>query len=151
MTEQVEEQRDVRKAKGQLSGLQVMFATMLAISLILAINFTSRIAANQPLQEALDRVQAEISQLRLEQSDLIDERDYVQSDAYVEAWARSDGRMVRPGEVLIVPMPVGGSVTAPTPSENDTAPFTPIETTPPQPEPWQLWWALFFDVPPPDF
>ncbi len=79
-----------------------MFATMLAMSLILAINFTSRIAANQPLQQALDRVQTEIEQLRTEQSDLIDQRDYVQSDAYVESWARSDGRMVRPGEVLIV-------------------------------------------------
>ena len=23
--------------------------------------------------------------------------------------------------------------------------------TPPQPAPWQLWWALFFDAPPPTF
>ncbi len=150
MAEQVEE-RSERKKKGQISGLQVMFATMLAISLILAINFTSRIAANQPLQQALDRVQAEIAQLRIEQSDLIDQRDYVQSDAYVEAWARSDGRMVRPGEILIVPMPVGGNVNTAEPTEENLTPFTPIETTPPRPDPWQLWWALFFDTPPPEF
>src|SRR5690349_6272415 len=144
MAEQVE-QRDERKNKSQISGLQVMFATMLAMSLILAINFTSRIAANQPLQQALDRMQAEIEQLRTEQSDLIDQRDYVQSDAYVESWARSDGRMVRPGEILIVPMPVGNVTAASeeSPSEN-ISPFAPVETTPPQPDPWHLWWALFF-------
>lgn len=151
MAEQVE-QRDERKKKSQISGLQVMFATMLAMSLILAINFTSRIAANQPLQQALDRVQAEIEQLRTEQSDLIDQRDYVQSDAYVESWARSDGRMVRPGEVLIVPMPVGSvAASSDETTANNVSPFAPIETTPPQAAPWHLWWALFFDTPPPTF
>jgi cell division protein FtsB len=145
------EAREERKKKGQISGLQVMFATLLAISLILAINFTSRIAANQPLQEALDRVQAEITDLRAEQLELSEQRDYVQSDAYVESWARSDGRMVRPGEILIVPMPSTNNVASNAPIEETPTPFTSIETTPPQPEPWQLWWALFFDSPPPDF
>jgi cell division protein FtsB len=150
MTEQVEA-HDERKNKGQVSGLQVMFATMLAVSLILAINFTSRIAANQPLQEALERVQTEITQLRQEQAELIRERDYVQSDAYVEAWARSDGRMVMPGDVLVVLIPDENvSVNAPIQAAEPT-PFVPIETTPPQPETWELWWALFFDSPPPDF
>jgi cell division protein FtsB len=149
MAEQAEP-REERKKKGQISGLQVMFATLLAISLILAINFTSRIAANQPLQEALDRVQAEIVDLRVEQLELSEQQGYVQSDAYVEAWARSDGRMVRPSEILIVPM-TSDSTTSTQPVDENPETFNPIETTPPQPDPWQLWWALFFDSPPPDF
>ncbi|NWF68975.1 MAG: septum formation initiator family protein [Chloroflexi bacterium] len=150
LTEAAETPQQPRRSGSPLSGLQVMFAALLAISLILAINFTSRIAANQPLQEALQRVRAEIAQLRTEQSALIEERDYVQSDAYVESWARSEGKMIRPGEVLVIPVPAGGSAT--TAAVDTTAtPSVPVQTTPEQPAPWMLWWALFFDTPPPSF
>src|SRR6185369_14522924 len=93
-----------RKRTGQLSGTQVMFAAILAIGLLLAINFSSRIAAGQPLQDAYGKVNVEVAQLRKEQADLIREHDYVQSDAYVSQWARSEGKMVRDGEILVIPV-----------------------------------------------
>jgi hypothetical protein len=124
-----------------------MFAAILAIGLLLAINFSSRIAAGQPLQEAYDRVQNEIVALKQEQANLIAERDDALSDAYVERWARDEGRMVKEGEYLVIPVPVGASAEA-TP---EAALSTAIETTPPPPEPWTIWWALFFDGPPPQF
>jgi cell division protein FtsB len=124
-----------------------MFTAILAIALILAINFSSRIAATQPLQQTYDEVSAEIERLRQEQADLIVERDYVRSDAYVEQWARDEGKMVRPGEVLIVPVPSSTDVeTAP-----DESQIIEVETSAPPPEPWRVWWELFFDTPPPDF
>ncbi|MBL8162283.1 MAG: hypothetical protein JNJ61_09885, partial [Anaerolineae bacterium] len=43
--------RPKRRRTGQLSGLQVMFAAILAIGLILGLNFTSLITAGRPLQE----------------------------------------------------------------------------------------------------
>ena len=77
---------------------------------------------------------------------MLAERDYAQSDAFVEQWAHSDGKMVRPGEVLVIPVPVSTPVAAtPTPSV-----FLEIETSPPTPQPWTLWWSLFFDSPPPE-
>jgi cell division protein FtsB len=136
-----------RKRTGQLSGVQVMFAAILAIGLLLAINFSSRIAAGQPLQEAYDRVQAEIEALRQEQGRLIAERDYALSDSYVERWARDEGKMVREGEVLIIPVPITDN-TQPTPT---IVPSVAVETTPPPPEPWRVWWALFFETAPPEF
>lgn len=136
-----------RRRGGQLSSLQVMFAAILAIGLLLAINFSSRITASQPLQEAFERAQAEIEQLRQEQAELIAERDYVQSDAFVEQWARDDGKMVRPDEVLVIPVPAAGSLPQPQVVNEQSV---PVETTPPRPEPWQVWWALFFDSVPPD-
>jgi len=124
-----------------------MFAAILAIGLILAINFSTRIAAGKPVQEAYERVQAEIEQLKQEQARLIEERDRARSDAFVEAWARDEGKMVRPGEVLIVPVPAGETVQA-TPVAQLTL---VVETKPPEPDPWRLWWGLFFDSPPPEF
>lgn len=150
MAEQAQtKRRTERKRTGQLSGLQVMFAAILAIGLLLAINFSSRITAGQPLQEAYQRVQVEIEVLKREQADLITRRDFVQSDAYVEQWARSEGAMIRPGEVLVYPVPAAGAEIAPTPVP--VGPSVPVQTMPPQPEVWQVWWALFFDSPPPEF
>ncbi len=139
--------RPERKRTGQLSGLQIMFAAILAIGLILGLNFTSLIASGQPLQELYQQVNGEIDKLQREQAALIQERDFAQSDAFVAQWARSEGKMVMPGEVLVVPVPSGAQLES-TPSPEPTI---EIETRPPEPEPWQVWWAMFFDSPPPKF
>lgn len=135
-----------RRRHNALSGLQIMFAAILAIGLLLAINFSSRIAAGQPLQAAYERVQGELEALKREQANLLRERDYVLSDAFVEQWARDEGRMVREGEVLVIPVPL---VEAAQSVEAPTGPSVPVETTPRGPEPWHVWWGLFFDGPPP--
>ncbi|MBC7871373.1 MAG: hypothetical protein H7Y09_11090 [Chitinophagaceae bacterium] len=136
------------RLRGQLSGVQFMFAAILAIGMALGITLSSRIAASQPLQQFYENVETEIAGFRVEQGRLIAERDYAMDDAYVEQWARSDGKMFRPGEVLVVPVPLGAESLAPEPTP---LPLMDVETTPPKPEPWKLWWALFFDSPPPEF
>lgn len=148
MTISSENRYSERKRTGQLSGMQIVFAAILAIGLLLAINFSSRIADSQPLDDAYSRVQEEIEQLRAEQARLIQQRDYVMSDAYVEQWARDEGKMVREGEFLIIPVPAGSNVqTTPVPQQPEVA----VQTTLPEPDPWMLWWSLFFDGPPPEF
>jgi cell division protein FtsB len=134
------------KRRGEISGVQIMFAAILSIGLILALNFSSRISATQPMQDEYSRALNEIDQLEEEQAELTRLRDYVRSDAYVEQWARGEGKMGRPGEVLIVPVPVAAEVSiTPTPSIT----LDDLQTTLPEPEPWLVWWALFFDSPPP--
>jgi len=135
---------------GQFSGIQVMFAAILAIGLFLAIDFSGRITASQPLNDAYDRVIDELDQLRQEQADLIRERDYVRSDAYVAQWARSEGRMVRPGELLYIPVPSGQAVVA-DPVDEPVVAEIPPTPAPFQPDTVQLWWNLFFDGQPPRF
>jgi cell division protein FtsB len=137
----------IRKRTGQLSGLQVMFAAILAIGLILGLNFTSLISSSQPLQRLHQEVTDEIEVLRLEQAVLIRERDNVQGDAFVEQWARSDGKMVRPGEVLVNPVPSAAIQT----QQTDSQTLVQVDTLPPEPVGWHLWWQLFFDGPPPVF
>ncbi len=130
---------------GQLSGIQIIFAVILAVGLLLAINFSSRIAAGQPLLAAYDEVRAEIRILETQQAQLLQERDSVLSDVYVEQWARSRGKMILPGEKLVVPVP-SGSIAEPTPVQ---LPVINVNTGEREPQPWELWWSLFFDSPPP--
>jgi cell division protein FtsB len=140
-------QRPERKRTGQLSGIQIMFAAILAIGLILGLNFTNLVTTGQPLQQLYNQVTDEITKLQEEQGNLTRERDYVRSDAFVENWARSEGKMVKPGEVLVIPVP---SVALAEATPEPTPPI-PFETTTPQLENWQLWWQMFFDSPPPQF
>lgn len=143
---QQERQKDKRKRTGQISGVQVMFAAILSIGLILAINFSTRISEGQPLQEAYNRVRREIEDLNTEHARLTAQRDYVLSDGYVEQWARADGKMVRPGEVLVVPVPASIDAEA-TPEVQVN--LDQVRTTAEETPPWVLWWQIFFDSPPP--
>lgn len=149
MAEQIDKHRreDPTSRGSQLTSVQVMFAVILAVGLLLAINFSSRIIAGQPLQEAYNQARDEVEQLRAEQAELITQLDYVRSDPYVERWARSEGKMVREGEMLVVPVPSGVVPEV----EPVVVEEVPVQTAPPEPESWTLWWALFFDVDPPDF
>ena len=142
--------RPDRRRTGQLSGLQVMFAAILAIGLILGLNFTTLVSTGQPLQQLYNQVNTQIQNLEQEQGDLIKERDYVRSDAFVESWARDEGKMARPGETLIIPVPAQADVEATPEPAPDTQQIA-VDTQPDQPENWQLWWSLFFDSPPPKF
>ncbi len=132
----------------QLSSLQIVFASILAIGLLLAINFSNRIAAGQVAQARLASLRGEIATLEAQLADLRVELDYVRSDKYVESWARSDGKMVRPGEVLVVPVPAGAPIATPQPTPATPSSALLVEEEPIM-ENWRLWWALFVDDPPP--
>lgn len=139
-----------RKSGRQLSSTQIMFAVILAIALMLAVQFSSRINDERSLNQIRDTVEEEIALLRSEQTELIEELNFVGSDAYVEQWARAEGRMVRDSMVLIIPIPSNTTIQQALVEETQALPTDiQLETTLPEPEPWQLWWTLFFDVPPP--
>ncbi len=59
---------------------------------------------------------------------------YVQSDAYVEEWAREHAGMTQPEETLVVPI-----LYTPTPTHTPAPTFTPTPTPTPLPF-WQQWW-----------
>ena len=131
--------------RGRLTSIQLMMAVALTIGLILALNFSSRIKLDRDLGRIHDGFVSEIEALLADQTALTAELNYVKSDAYVEFWARDEGKMIREGEVLIMPQGVGVQDVAPA----STRRLVDFETTLPEPENWELWWALFFDFPPP--
>ena len=135
-----------RRIGGQhLTSVQAMLAVALAFGLVLTLNFSGRIKLDRDLGGIHARFSAEIDALLEEQQDLIEELSYVKSDAYVEYWARDEGKMIRDGEVLIMPKSSGVQRS----TQQSTVRLVEFQTTAPEPENWQLWWALFFDGEPP--
>lgn len=129
----------------QLTSIQLMLAIALSIGLVLALNFSSRINLDRDLARIHAEFSREIDSLLVRQEQLIAELDYVKSDAYVEYWARDEGKMIREGEFLILPQSVGAADDEPSPPRR----WVEFQTTQPEPKNWELWWALFFDEPPP--
>ncbi len=137
--------RDKPVRKQRITGLQILFVAILAIGMLLTINFSARISRGQQYDDLKVQVEGTIDTLQAENTDLRRELDFVQSDAAVEDWAHREGKMIRPGEVLVIPVP---GLVLPT--------ATPVATPAPLDEPEQpdipapdLWWSLFFDGDPP--
>jgi hypothetical protein len=132
-----------KRARQQVSGIQIVFASILAIGLLLTINFSGRIRRGQQIEEVRQSIESTLAVLSTDQANLIEERDYAASDAAVIEWAHREGKMIREGEILVVPVPAG-DVPTPTPQA------TPIPLATPTAIPIsRLWWDLFFDSEPP--
>ncbi len=140
-----------RERRQQISSLQIVFVSILAIGLLLAINFSARIRRGQQIEDVRQQIQATIDIELTVNAELNTELAYSESNAAVEDWAHRDGKLVRPGERLVIPVP--GLIT---PTPVPLAPVgEPVDTSPSvttsQEENWHLWWSLFFESEPPDF
>jgi len=119
-----------------LTLLQVLTLVGLVAGLLIVLDFNQRLAVAQRLVDARNQVATEVAILEQEESMLQTQVAYATTDAAVIQWAHESGKLVLPGEVLVVPV-------VPTPSA--TPP--PLPATPPPPPPaWTLWWNLFFDT-----
>jgi hypothetical protein len=111
----------------------------------LVIDFSQRIVEGQQKLAEQRALEAQIAGLRAEQKSLEASRIYYNSQAYVEAWAHDQGKMVLDGEILVIPVYQRG------PSDTElqlaTGPASLLDHT--GPPTWQVWWSLFFDVQPP--
>ncbi len=107
----------------------------IGVLLLLVIEFNARLEELERLSKEAQAYRATATQVRNTQIALQTAVAYATSEAAVEEYARVHGRMVREGEVLVVPVGVEATLSAPTPTP------TPIPTPPPN---WQVWWDLFF-------
>ena len=135
-----------RERPQQITSIQIVFALILSIGLLLVINFSGRIARGQQMEAERQRLQATITVLERQKLDLLRTRDYAANDASIEYWAHTEGKMVRDGEVLVIPVP--GNIEAPTPTPPPSI-YLPTPAPESQTPNWRLWWSLFFDGDPP--
>jgi cell division protein FtsB len=120
-------------AKLGLSRLWILVAAVGGILLLGDLN--RRMGAARQLERDADVLRTETAALETQQAELQHDLAEAGSDAQVEEWARSQARMVREGETLIIPIPAAGVVT-PTPAA--------ALAGEPLPSAWQVWWALLF-------
>jgi len=127
-----------KSSRPPLTLLQVLTLVGLVAGLLIVLDFNQRLAVAQRLVDSRNQAATEVAILEQEQFMLQTQVAYATTDAAVIEWAHESGKLVQPGEVLVVPV-------VPTPSA--TPP--PLPATPPPPPPaWTLWWNLFFDAQP---
>jgi hypothetical protein len=120
----------------RISGKQVMIGIAAVIVLFILADFNNRLAELQRVTGERDLAAAQATRLMNTQTVLETQIAYATSEAGVEAWAYEDARMSRPGDIVVVPLPAGGSRPTATPVPETT--LEPVSN-------WELWWSLFFD------
>ena len=147
------EARQFQERRQYLASLQLMFTVALALGMLLAFQFARRITDSRPLHSEYRQTTAEVTALQVERDELREQLSFIQSDAYVEIWARGEAKMVREGETLVFTVPETASAGATEPEANASAERSPgIGGMPAARDAspnWHLWWQLFFDSAPP--
>ncbi len=125
----------------RLTNWQIILIALVVVGGRLVIDFSQRIVEGQQKAAEQRQLEAEIAALVREQKDLEAAKAYYASPAFVEAWAHNEGKMVREGEVLVVPLYERAELaTASSPVGQPASPSV---------APWAVWWTLFFDSAPP--
>ena len=113
--------------------LQMLLAIAALLFVLFAYAGVQTAAQQHRLTEQRREVEREIATLQRQIAELEGLRDYLASDEYVEAVARSRFGLVRPGETAVV-------------VEDRTRPEASLgEGGAPQREPGERWWEALFD------
>ena len=118
-----------------LTWQQIVAVVLLVAVVGVVVDFSQRLAASQRLVESAHVAASEVAQLERERAALETQVAYATTDAAVIAWAHEQGKMVRGGEVLVVPV---------VPTEAATPAPTPMALPTPAPN-WSLWYSAFFE------
>ena len=147
----MEKEQRLQQRKQYLASLQLMFTVALAMGMLLAFQFAKRIADSRPLHKEFEQTRAEVSKLEIERSELRDELAFIQSDDFVEIWARTEARMLLPGDIFVFTISPETEAITESPPESETTRNERIKSVPrvidEASSNWQLWRQLFFDDP----
>lgn len=125
-----------------LSIPQIIILLILVGVLFIGLDISHRAQQGRLVGIGEESLQQEISLEATRQIELQATLEYVQSNDYVEAYARDEGGLILPGEKRIVPMPVEAP-----PGTSPQAEPTPDPAA--AARPWQAWWQLLSDAPQP--
>ncbi len=107
----------------------------LVVLVMLLGDFNARIAELNRLRREHEQVATQLAALQETQTALKTQVAYATSEAAVLQNAYEEERMVRPGDVLVVPL---------SPAVETPVPAVPPRQTPARYENWEYWLALFF-------
>jgi cell division protein FtsB len=112
-------------------------AVIVIAVVVLTLGFNSRLTTIKQMRQDEARLMQSVASEEARQAGLRSHLDYIHSEGYAEHWARVDARMVKTGEVAVIPIaPSVGqpNSVSPTPTQ---IPSTILDE----------WWTLFFSEP----
>lgn len=121
--------------KSPLDIRKISIYIALIVIFFLLMGLSARFNELTKLTDQNEFMQTEVAALKITEYYIETQIAYATSEVAVEEYARESGYMVKPGEVLIVPI-----------SENRVTPtpqIVPIKVTETIPN-WKIWYQLFF-------
>lgn len=119
----------------QTYGKRILLGMALLVAAYLLLDFNNRVSDLIRLSKLRDSSATRVAELQATESLLQTQIAEATSIAAVEEWARSEGHMIMPGDIPIIPISPSGATPTPTPAP-------PVETM--QVSNWQVWLELFF-------
>lgn len=89
---------------GRSKSWQFLLIIALILIVPLTVDINRRISVLRRMHQEEARLTQELTEAQDEQSELQAQLEYVNSDAYVEEWARVEARMTLPGETAFIPL-----------------------------------------------
>jgi cell division protein FtsB len=120
----------------------IFVATVFAFLLV---TLGRRVVANYHLSFEAERLGNQVAALQARHQALEKQLQYVQTDAYVEEVARTQLKWARPGETVVVVMPIPKAAPIPAPGTSVASGDRAAAVSP-----WFSWWTTLFGTPPPD-
>lgn len=115
---------------------RIWFLILILIIVGMTVDLSTRISTLTYMNRQYETLEADVEILQVTLDAAADEIGYAASDASVEEWARVQGLMRKPDDIVILPLP--GTMLAPT--------ATPVVTVEPVIyENWQVWYSLIFE------
>jgi hypothetical protein len=132
-----------KRSSSKTTIAQFVAIIALSISIFLIIDLGRRAAANYRVQREAERLTQEVEAAKHYQAELLAQRTYAASDLYVEEVVRNELKWAKPGESVMVVIPIYEETTSSATQGVENSKKTVIRT------PQQAWWQLFFGKQPP--
>jgi len=127
-----------------------MAIVAIVIALALGFNLGRQATVVRQLRREEARLEQEVMAEKRRATVLQTREAYVQSDEFIEEWARTVAKLTRPGEARVILLKEGEEERQPFPEPLEStleARHRLEEESPPY---WQQWWELFFGPVPPN-
>jgi len=124
---------DENQGKPRISGVWIIILVIGGILIMGDLN--RRMSDARRLDQDALALETEVASLETESADLLTQVAEATSDVVVHEWAHEEGGLVKPGEVLVIPVAPSDAMPEVTPT-----PAPGFE----QPSNWEVWWALLF-------
>jgi hypothetical protein len=126
----------------KLDGAQIAISAGILVLVIIVVGlglaFAQQFRLARRLGDEVDRLEQAVATQEAWGAHLTATLEYVQTDAYVEQWAREEAKMAKPGEIVMIPFVGAQRAEPPTPSTAESS--TMLEDRPF----WAAWWEALF-------
>lgn len=125
----------MKETKSHLPTSGIGLLILVLVGILILGDLNRRMVDARRLERDADVLSTQVSALETQNAVLATQMARTTNDSLVIEWAHEEAKMVRDGEVLVIPVTPPGGTPIP-----QATPTILVE----QPSNWEVWWALIF-------